>query len=87
MLVDLRASVEAALGRGTPETEGKAQEAESPEPRASAAAAGAGADHNQLAGDVPQQSPAEFAVANSDAPEFEISSAAPEWNPDASESK
>jgi hypothetical protein len=87
MLVDLRASVEAALGRGTPETEGKAQEAESSEPRASAAAAGAGADHNQLAGDVPQQSPAEFAVANSDAPEFEISSAAPEWNPDASESK
>jgi hypothetical protein len=87
MLVDLRASVEAALGRGTPETEGKAQEAESPEPRASAAAAGAGADHNQLAGDVRQQSPAEFAVANSDAPEFEISSAAPEWNPDASESK
>jgi hypothetical protein len=93
MLVDLRASVDAALGRGAAEGEEKAGEAESNVPRATAAAAGAdgGSDHTQTQSQAEgsEQPTAEFALASTDAPEFEISTAAPEWNPDpdASSSK
>ena len=94
MLVDLRASVDNALGRGS-----AAEGAEKPAvvvaapapalaaPRAAAAAA-------TVAGSKPAASPksapvaaampkAKFAVANADAPEFDVSAAPQEWNPDA----
>ena len=94
MLVDLRASVDNALGRGS-----AAEGAEKPAvvvaapapalaaPRAAAAAA-------TVAGSKPAASPksapvaaampkAKFAVANAEAPEFDVSAAPQEWNPDA----
>jgi hypothetical protein len=81
MLVDLRASVDAALGLSSAGNEKAA-------PRAAAAAAGAGGATNPNAG-VGQSSPeevaqpqAEFPVAGAEAPEFEISVAPQEWNPD-----
>jgi len=88
MLVDLRASVEAALGKGSAENGGSASEASAP--LAAAAAAGAGgqattsepAESSQtlpVGAEKPQE---KFGVANGDAAEFEIS-APPEWNPDA----
>jgi len=85
MLVDLRASVEAALGKGSGEV------ASAPAaPRAAAAAAGAGGSATTSKPTAARQtSPAraadvqtKFAVANGDAPEFEISAAPQEWNPD-----
>jgi hypothetical protein len=83
MLVDLRASVDAALGLSA--ASGDAQAA----PRAAAAAAGAGGGATNSTAGVGQSSPeavaqpqAKFSVAASEAPEFEISTAAPEWNPD-----
>jgi hypothetical protein len=80
MLVDLRASVDGALGRGpAAESDGKATAAAPAKaaPRAAAAAASAG-------GSKPVTSPkAKFAVASADAPEFEISAEPQEWNPDA----
>jgi hypothetical protein len=87
MLVDLRASVDAALGRGA--AEGVAIATAPAGPRSAAAAAGAssGADHDQSQAQASEHATAEFAVANTDAPEFEISAASPEWNPDSSDSK
>jgi hypothetical protein len=75
MLVDLRASVEGALGRGSAGSEeAKVSHA------ARGAAAGAGAR-----GKAPTSKPAgaKTAVSKTDAGEFEVSAAAPEWNPDA----
>ncbi len=118
MLVDLRASVDAALGRGSA---AKGAAAASAAPRAAAAAAGAKAAKPQAsqistksgasqpvptkpvatrpAAPKPVAAPAaapkaatpspaakpkaKFAVANADAPEFEISAEPQEWNPDA----
>jgi hypothetical protein len=87
MLVDLRASVDAALGRGTAEGEAKAAAPARPRSAAAAAGSSSGADHNRPQAEASEQATAEFPVANADAPEFEISSSAPEWNPDASDSK
>ena len=109
MLVDLRASVDAALGRGAKSDAGKpAQPAASKatekvvsakaapartapvnataRPRAAAAAAGAAGSKTASSSATPQgavEPAAEFAVANDDAPEFEVASAPEEWNPDA----
>ncbi|HVR23186.1 MAG TPA: hypothetical protein VMU26_07680 [Candidatus Polarisedimenticolia bacterium] len=94
MLVDLRASVDAVLGRGS--------EAESGEKAAEATAAtkaapskavsakssprAAGASETSAPADAAPEAPAKpkakFAVANGDAPEFEVSRTAAEWNPD-----
>src|SRR6202050_2477128 len=83
MLVDLRASVDAALGLSG--ASGEAQAA----PRAAAAAAGAGGSATNSKTGVGQSLPgavaqpeAEFSVAAAEAPEFEISVAPQEWNPD-----
>jgi hypothetical protein len=108
MLVDLRASVEFALGRGSSaegggKAAGQAADKAAPvksvaapakaaaAPRAAAAAAGAsgskGATTTRPAA-VPQaaveeKAGAKFAVGSAEAPEFEVASEAPEWNPDA----
>ncbi len=84
MLVDLRASVSAALSLGS-----AAGASEKATPRAAAAAAGAGGSvtTSQAAG-ASQTSPdadaptAEFAVDQAEAPDFEISAAPQEWNPE-----
>ncbi len=94
MLVDLRASVDAALGRGADEQGGeKAAEATaaakgaparvSPDKKpAKAMAAAAGASATTKAAPSAAAKPkAKFVVANDETPEFEVS-AAPEWNPD-----
>ena len=80
MLVDLRASVDAASGRGAA-AEGEPKTAASGKavPRAAAAAAGAGG------GRVTAAKPAQAAVGQKDAPEFEIS--APSQDPDAEPDK
>jgi hypothetical protein len=109
MLVDLRASVDAALGRDAKSDAGKpaqpaaskatekAVTAKAPpaktapvkataRPRAAAAAAGAAGSKTASSSATPQgavEPAAEFAVANDDAPEFEVASAPEEWNPDA----
>jgi len=93
MLVDLRASVDGALGRGPAAQTDDAAEAAAPEtaPRAAGAAAGAspGAPISSV---IPASRPsppklakpaAAFSVSHEDTPEFEISTAAPEWNADA----
>jgi hypothetical protein len=94
MLVDLRASVDAALGRGVKGDAGKpAQPAASKatpvkataRPRAAAAAAGAGSKtaSSSAAPQAAIELATKFAAANDDAPEFEVASAPEEWNPDA----
>jgi len=83
MLVDLRASVEAALGKGS-----AASEAESAAvaPRVAAAAAGVGevtsAGTHQTSAQASAKAHAKSAAPAGDAPEFEISAAPQEWNPD-----
>jgi hypothetical protein len=74
MLVDLRASVDAALGKGAAEGEAAPQ-------KASAAAAGAGGAGELI--NATGQSQTKSPKANVDAPEFEISAAPPEWDADA----
>jgi hypothetical protein len=89
MLVDLRASVDGALGLGSASgSDAQVAEPASPKaaPRAAAAAAGAGSSATSKAADVGQanaQPQPKFAVADTETPEFEISSAPQEWNPDA----
>src|SRR5580658_2036286 len=88
MLVDLRASIDSALGRSSAaESEGTATATApakaAPAKAAPKAAAAASKPPNAPAPPVAAAKPkAKFAVANGDTPEFEISSA-PEWNPDA----
>jgi hypothetical protein len=89
MLVDLRASVDAALGRGG--------EAEGGENAAEATAAAKAARQETLEGKTGKVKTAQaktaaaaasgkpqagFAVTHDDVPEFDVSAAAPEWNPD-----
>jgi hypothetical protein len=82
MLVDLRASVDGALSLA-------AGSAAKTAPRAAAAAAAAGgsvrtakaAEASQTS-EAAAQPQAKFSVANAEAPEFEISVAPQEWNPD-----
>jgi len=94
MLVDLRASVDAALGRGS-EAEGGEKAAEATAAAKAApsravaatnAARTAGARETSAPADAAPEAPAKpkakFAVANGDAPEFEVSSTAAEWNQD-----
>jgi hypothetical protein len=84
MLVDLRASVDAALGLCASASAG-----EKTAPRAAAAAAGAGggvttskpADLSQGVQEAAVEPESNFSVASAQADEFEISAAA-EWNPD-----
>jgi hypothetical protein len=91
MLVDLRASVEAALGRGSAAGEtkekGVAPVPSKAVPRAAAAAASAGGSKSTLAPRAASSSPTKTNVkvgaAKAEAPEFEISAAPQEWNPDA----
>jgi hypothetical protein len=93
MLVDLRASVDAALGRDASEEEIKGKRtAPAAAPRAAAAAAGASGTIS--AGKAPAVSkplvlpasePKGRSAATTDAPEFEISAAAPAWDPEAEE--
>jgi hypothetical protein len=92
MLVDLRASVEGALGRGSAAEDGgraAGAAAAMAVPRAAAAAAGASgsaskaAEARQTSPDAAAKPKAKFAVAPADVPEFEIFAAPQEWNPDA----
>ena len=82
MLVDLRASVEEALGKRSAEGNADASAA----PRAAAAAAGAGGNttvvHVHPTSSAADANP-RFAVDGGHSPEFEISAAPQEWNPDA----
>jgi hypothetical protein len=71
MLVDLRAAIDDALGRGT-RSPAKAKPAAAPAKKAVAAAATAGAT---------KAPPAKFKVAADATPEFEVSGGANEWNP------
>src|SRR6202020_2094248 len=94
MLVDLRASVDAALGRGAEGEAGEkaaekttaAKAAPSRAVAAKNAALAAGASETSAPADAAPEAPAKpkakFAVANGDAPEFEVSGTAAEWNPD-----
>jgi hypothetical protein len=86
MLVDLRASVDAALGKGST-AEGDEATAAAPAPRAAAAAAGAGGSVTTAKPAAVRETPhadvreqAGFAVAETDAPEFDVSAQA--WTPD-----
>jgi hypothetical protein len=86
MLVDLRASVDGALGLAP-----AAGSKEKTAPRAAAAAAGAGgsvtsskpAQARQVSPKATAEPEEQLAVHKADAPEFEISAAAEEWTPDA----
>jgi hypothetical protein len=71
MLVDLRAAIDDALGRGT-RSPAKAKPAAAPAKKAVAASAAAGATKTP---------PAKFKVAADATPEFEVSGGANEWNP------
>lgn len=81
MLVDLRASVDGALGRGSAASGAeKVAETASPAPRAAVAAAGTGGSVATSQTVEPSQNET---AADADAPEFDISAASQEWNPDA----
>ncbi len=87
MLVDLRASVEAALESGGPAAENPGSEPEKPALRSVAAAAGAGdpglssfPQAGSQASNAEIAQATSFPVSEGDAPEFDIS--VPEWNPD-----
>ena len=101
MLVDLRASVDGALGRGADAgnsekaaeataaaklAPAKAATAKAATAKTTPRAAAAGASATSGAakpGRVAAEKPAaKFVASSDDAPEFEISPAAPEWNPD-----
>jgi hypothetical protein len=92
MLVDLRASVESALGDASGSKDEGSGGGVVPGPakrRAASAgvATGAGASIPAEAGVAPlhaaKEPTAESAVANTDVAEFEVAAAAPEWNSDA----
>ena len=94
MLVDLRASVEAALeqasgsgnasGSENEESAGRSASAAAAGQSASAgAAASVPANAGAISPDPVQQVTANFSVANTDVAEFEVAAATPEWNPDA----
>jgi hypothetical protein len=86
MLVDLRASVDEALGLSS-----AAGGDEKAAPRAAAAAAGAGgsvttskpAESREASQEAAAEPEEQLAVHKADAPEFEISTAAEAWTPDA----
>jgi hypothetical protein len=92
MLVDLRASVDAALNSGTDEASeenlertaaAKAALAAGAKPKAAAAAAGAnGGSKAKIAPVAPQKAKTAPVVSKTQAPEFDVSARAPEWNPE-----
>ena len=87
MLVDLRASVDAALGRGADGEGGEKAAEATAAAKAGAqkiAARAAAVGTSAAAKRAPQaETPkAKFAVADDAAPEFDVSAATPEWNPD-----
>jgi len=86
MLVDLRASVEYALGRGKPEGEAKGKTLVAAKPGASAAKAPAGAGvakpaAKSAAAPAAKPKASAAAAAHTDTPEFEVSST-PGWEPE-----
>jgi hypothetical protein len=86
MLVDLRASVDAALGHGSSAgADEKAARTASQKaaPRAAAAAAGAGGNATSPEPGEGHTSLAKLAADDADAREFEISATPQAWNPDA----
>ena len=94
MLVDLRASVEAALEQASGSGNAAGPQNDEPAERsASAAAAGQSASAGgatsvstnlgSLSPKAVSQASGTFSVAKSDDAEFEVAAAAPEWNPDA----
>jgi hypothetical protein len=97
MLVDLRASVDAAFEPGSADgsenpkpapAAAKPAPGKTTKPRAAAAAAGVGASSKSApsvkAGPAALPKPApRFTVAPDDAPEFEVAATAPEWDSDA----
>jgi hypothetical protein len=93
MLVDLRASVNAALGRGSvaeSKAEGKGGKAApatpakaAPRPAAAATGATVSKPVPKVAAAAVPKPKAKFAVASADAAEFEVSAAPQEWNSDA----
>jgi hypothetical protein len=88
MLVDLRASVDCALGRGTGTESGEPAPENTAAPKAqlskAAAASATKSSVRPLLAAPAQAAPpqANFAVASDEPPEFEISADTPEWNPD-----
>jgi hypothetical protein len=82
MLVDLRAAIDDALGRGVASTPPPVKPA-APAPRTAAGPAAAAA----RAGATPAAPAAKFNVTTDSAPEFEISAGVEEWNPDSSGNK
>jgi hypothetical protein len=81
MLVDLKASVDAALSLGSAaraEKKAARTASQNAKPRAAAAAAGAGGNATS-----PEQSLAQSGADDADAREFEISATPQQWNPDA----
>src|SRR5260370_25104767 len=88
MLVDVRASVESALDRGSASEDGPAGRSAPVVAvgRAASAGASAGVTTSMSAKahvTLPQQTAAPIAVARKDVAEFEVAAAAPEWNPEA----
>jgi hypothetical protein len=88
MLVDLRASVDCALGRGTGTESGEPAPENTAAPKAQLSKAAA-ANATKSSVRPPLAAPAQaappqanFAVASDEPPEFEISADTPEWNPD-----
>jgi hypothetical protein len=87
MLVDLRASVEAALGRasgsGEDELGGRSASAAAAGQSATAGAANSAPEAKVASSPAASQPAAKFGAADSGVAEFEVAAAAPEWNPDA----
>jgi len=87
MLVDLRASVEAALGRasgsGDDELGGRSASAAAAGQSASAGPANSAPEAKVVSSPAASQPAADFKAADSGVAEFEVAAAAPEWNPDA----
>jgi hypothetical protein len=84
MVVDLRASVDAALGRGSAATQPESAPAAQRATAVSAgAAAGAVASKSAKVHAAPPRAAAHSPAASAGVAEFEVAAAAPEWNPDA----
>ncbi len=90
MLVDLRASVEYALGRGpadAPQKSPKAAPAAPAKPKAPASARPAASAAPKAPATAAPKPKAKFAVAGGDSPEFEVSSGSSEWDASGSSAK
>jgi len=83
MLVDLRAAIDDALGRGT-RSMAKAKTGSAPAKKVAAAQSKAPASRTAAAGASAGKS-AKFAVTDDATPEFEVSGGANEWNPNGEE--